>query len=90
MSRAAGLGDDTLELVDLLLGTAEGTELRSGVLAYLTFRCFFACRLRLSGTYSLLGELAGALVTAVAQEFDDATLVGGEARRRSSLAACPQ
>ena len=27
VSRAAGLGDDTLELVDLLLGTAEGTEL---------------------------------------------------------------
>lgn len=28
VARAAGLGDDTLELVNLLLGTAEGTELR--------------------------------------------------------------
>ena len=26
MSSAAGLGDDTLELIDLLLGAAEGTE----------------------------------------------------------------
>ena len=62
------------------------------MLAYLTVPMFFffACRLRSSGTYSLLGELAGALVTAVAQEFDNAALVGGEARRISSLAACHQ
>jgi hypothetical protein len=31
----------------------------------------------------LLGELAGALVLAVAQEFDDAALIGGEAVRPS-------
>ena len=31
------------------------------------------------GTYPLLGELTGTLVTAIAEEFDDATLVGGEA-----------
>lgn len=54
MTGAAGLGDDALELIDLLLGTAEGTE-------------------------SLLCELTGALVLAVAEEFDDTALVGGEA-----------
>ena len=31
------------------------------------------------GAELLLGELAGALVLAVAEEFDDAALVGGEA-----------
>jgi hypothetical protein len=31
VTRAASLGDDALELVDLLLGTAEGTELLSCV-----------------------------------------------------------
>lgn len=30
-------------------------------------------------TYALLGEFARALVFAVAEEFDDAALVGGEA-----------
>lgn len=30
-------------------------------------------------THPLLRELPGALVTAVAEEFDDAALVGGEA-----------
>lgn len=50
----AGLGDDALELIDLGLGAAEGTE-------------------------TLLGQLAGTLVLAVAEEFDDAALVWGEA-----------
>ena len=53
---SAGLGDDSLELVDLGLGTAEGAE-------------------------PLLGQLAGTLVLAVAEEFNDAALVGGEAGR---------
>lgn len=51
----AGIGDDALELVDLLLGTAEGTE-------------------------SLLGELTGTLVLAVAEQLDDSALVGGKTR----------
>lgn len=49
-----GVGNDALELVDLLLGTAEGTE-------------------------SLLGELAGTLVTGVAEQLNDTALVGGKA-----------
>lgn len=53
---AARLGDDTLELVDLRLGTAEGSE-------------------------PLLRELAGALVLAVAQQLNNAALVGGETVR---------
>ncbi len=48
------LGDDALELIDLSLGTAEGTE-------------------------PLLGQLTGTLVLAVSEQFDDTTLVGGEA-----------
>jgi hypothetical protein len=51
---SAGLGDDSLEFVDLGLGTAESTE-------------------------PLLGQLARALVLAVAQQFNDAALVRGEA-----------
>jgi hypothetical protein len=54
VTSTAGLGDDTLELINLGLSTAEGTE-------------------------SLLGQLAGALVLAVAEEFDNATLVWGKA-----------
>jgi hypothetical protein len=53
----AGLGDDTLELIDLGLSTAEGTK-------------------------TLLCQLTGTLVLAVAEEFDNAALVWGEARRR--------
>lgn len=48
------LGDDALELIDLSLGTAKGTE-------------------------PLLGQLTGTLVLAVSEQFDDTTLVGGEA-----------
>jgi len=54
VASTARLGDDTLELIDLLLGTAKGTE-------------------------PLLGELAGTLVTGVAEQLNDTALVGGEA-----------
>lgn len=54
MGGTTGVGNDALELVDLLLGTAEGTE-------------------------SLLGELAGTLVTGVAEQLNDTALVGGKA-----------
>lgn len=49
-----GLGDDALELIDLSLGTAKGTE-------------------------PLLGQLTGTLVLAVAEKFDNTTLIGSEA-----------
>lgn len=54
----AGLGDDALELIDLLLGTAEGTE-------------------------PSLGQLAGSLVLAVAEQFNDSALVGGKTGEKS-------
>lgn len=60
----AGLGDDTLELIDLGLGTAERTE-------------------------TLLCQLTGTLVLAVAEEFDNAALVWGEARRKKTVRICP-
>lgn len=55
----ASLGDDTLHLVDLALGTAERTQ-------------------------ALLCQLAGTLILAVADKFDDAALVGSEAVRSQS------
>lgn len=75
MTRAASLGDDALELVDLLLGTAEGTELLSCV--SILFDVVFV---HVSGsTYSLLGELTGTLVLAVSEQLNDSALVGGKA-----------
>lgn len=53
----AGLGDDTLELIDLGLSTTERTK-------------------------TLLCQLTGTLVLAVAEEFDNAAFVWGEARRK--------
>lgn len=53
VASTAGVGNDALELVDLSLGTAKGTE-------------------------PLLSELAGTLVTGVAEQLNDAALVGGE------------
>lgn len=43
-----------------------------------------------SETYPLLGELTGTLVTAVAEQFDDTALVGGEAKNMvlASWAKC--
>lgn len=75
----AGLGDDTLELVDLLLGTAESTELIR-VLACCTVK-----EIPGGGKYPLLSELTGTLVTGVAEQFNDAALVGGEAIQYVSI-----
>ena len=75
MAGAAGLGDDALELVDLLLGAAEGAELQ----AMLVLEGDGEGRGGRGKAYPLLRELPGTLVTAVAEEFDDAALVGGEA-----------
>lgn len=72
---AAGLGDDALELVDLLLGTAESTELD----IFVSFRRGEGAERRMGKAYPLLRELTGALVAAVAEELNDAALVGGEA-----------
>ena len=84
MAGAAGLGDDALHLLDLALGAGEGSELERVVLAF-----FFLAWMGASPwggevasdiyPYPLLGELTGALVLAVAEELDDAALVGGEA-----------
>ena len=81
MASTARLGNDPLELVDLCLGALEGTELH----------CMLAIEVEQSTSrkggeegaiYPLLGELAGALVSAVAEEFNDAALVGSESRPR--------
>jgi hypothetical protein len=55
VTSATGLSNNTLELVDLRLGTTESTE-------------------------PLLGQLAGTLVLAVTEEFDNTALVWGKAK----------
>lgn len=80
MAGTTGLGDDALELINLLLGTAEGSELESK-LAYST-RCrleqpLVSCRA--ISSYPLLGELAGTLVLGVAEQLDHTLLIGSEA-----------
>lgn len=54
MAGAASLSDDALEVLNLRLSTAEGTE-------------------------PLLGELTGTLVLGVAEQLNDAALVGSKA-----------
>ena len=80
------LGDDLSHVVNLSLRTAEGTKLlmllvKSSIAAG---QPHGTARLsRVGGivkTYSALGELSGALVLAVAQQFDDAALVWGKTR----------
>ena len=71
MASTAGLGDDTLELVDLSLGTTEGTELRGVSIVFISGGS--------ENTYTLLGELTGALVARVAEQLNNTALVGGEA-----------
>lgn len=73
MAGTTGLGDDTLELVDLLLGTTEGTEL--GRLSVLAFWHRIGPGLK---TYPLLGELTGTLVPGVAEQLDHTLLIGSE------------
>ncbi len=79
MSGTAGVGNDGLELVDLSLGTAKGSELLTMWLANACSSSFDVCAFGIEKTYSLLGELAGALVARVAEELNDAALVGSEA-----------
>lgn len=71
----ARLSDDALELVNLLLGTAEGTELRGRVSTIVVVSIWWV-----EASYSLLGELTGALVLRVTQQLDDTLLVGSEAK----------
>jgi hypothetical protein len=62
------LSNDTLQLVDLRLGTTESTELFP-----LSVSSQFTCS-RMS-TYPLLRQLTCTLVLGVSEEFDNATLV---------------
>lgn len=73
MAGTTGLSDDTLELVDLLLGTTEGTEL-----GRLSIWIFLPSNWTGLETYPLLGELTGTLVPGVAEQLDHTLLIGGE------------
>lgn len=78
VTSTARLSDDTLELVDLSLSTAESTELR----CELVYRSLGFRYRRLCSTYSLLGELTGTLVLGVTEQLNDSALVGGEAVKK--------
>jgi len=91
MTRTPRLGDDLGHLVNLSLGTAEGTELccvsEGSQLCVCVLRVGGRLRWVVVGeTYPLLRETTGTLVLGVAEEFDDALLVGGKAEQL--LAGC--
>lgn len=69
MASSAGLGDNSLELIDLRLSATECTKLWGAVSASINSKPGRAT------TYSLLGQLTGTLVLAVTEEFDNATLI---------------
>lgn len=87
MTGTARLGNDALELVDLLLGTTESSELVSRVSKgdVLSIRGL-ACAGKVS--YPLLGELASTLVLGVAEQFNHTLLVGSEAIAHQTWSAC--
>lgn len=70
MPSSAGLGDDSLELIDLRLGATECTKLEETMSTSIS-----SSNPGQRTTYSLLGQFTGTLVLAVTEEFDDATLV---------------
>lgn len=80
----AGLSDDAVHVLNLRLGTAEGAELKKTT-------CQRRSKLESSRikSYLLLRELTGTLILAVAEEFDDAALVGSEAVVQTVLAHVP-
>jgi hypothetical protein len=65
---SSGLGDDTLELINLRLGTSESTELISIVRG--AFDMY-----KWGNAYPLLRELTGTLILAVTEEFYNTTFV---------------
>lgn len=73
MAGTTGLSDDTLKLVDLLLGATEGTELRMLSILASWHRIGRGMK-----TYPLLGELTGTLVPGVAEQLDHTLLIGSE------------
>lgn len=76
MAGTTGLSNDTLELVDLLLGTTEGTELEC--LLVLIYGLSRQVGPDVVETYPLLGELTGTLVPGVAEQLDHTLLIGSE------------
>jgi hypothetical protein len=70
------LSNDTLQLIDLRLGTTESTELLQFHGQHIS-RALMSHVLRWN-TYPLLGQLTRTLVLAIAEEFDNTTLVRGK------------
>lgn len=68
MSSTTALNQYSAQLLNLLLGAAHGTQLfkvnRKG---------------KDVKSYALLGELAGTLISAILEQFHNATLIGSEA-----------
>ena len=77
VTSSPGIRNHTLELIDLRLSATESTELLS-----VSSSCAMICVYE-RGTYPLLGQLAGTLVLAVAEEFDDTTFIWCESVQMS-------
>lgn len=68
VTRPSGLGDHTLELINLPLGSAESSKLLLSAIRFLG-------GVLNAGTYSSLCQLSCALVLTIPEEFDDTAFV---------------
>lgn len=78
MTGPSGFGNDPLQLVDLSLRTAEGSELLAKQFISLSKLGIWGGGGRPKETYPLLSELTRTLIFAVAEQFDHALLVGSK------------
>lgn len=76
MTDPSGLGNDPLQLVDLSLRAAEGSELL--VKQFVSPNKLRIWRGEAEETYPLLGELTRTLIFAVAEQFNHALLIGSK------------
>ena len=76
------LGNHTLQLIDLRLGTTESTELSPTVRLLLNDHHLPEEEQEKGNTYPLLGQLAGTLILAVSEQFDDTALIWGKTTQR--------
>jgi hypothetical protein len=86
VTSSSGLSNHALQLVDLRLGTTESTELVIQRQLLLDPHAVPEAGRKGGRTYPLLSQLTGTLVLAVAEEFDDTTLVWGKTIHTGPLA----
>ena len=87
VTSAPGLGNDAGELIHLSLGTSVGSELQRGKTVHVSSLELVDWGGFNEETYPLLGQLAGTLVLGIAEQLNDAALVGGETVVRNAPSA---